>query len=129
MMLLADESVDKPIVDRLRQDGHDIVYIAEVSPSVTDDQVLDEANPRDALLLTGDKDFGELVYRLGRVHAGIALIRLGGLPAALKAEIVAKVFQNHATEMPGAFSVISPGGVRIRKPPVSEGTPPADGPS
>jgi hypothetical protein len=50
MILLADESVDQQIVDRLRQDGHDTVYIAELSPSVSDDQVLNEANSRNAFM-------------------------------------------------------------------------------
>lgn len=116
MILLADESVDRPIVERLRQDGHDTTYVAEFSPSISDDQVLQEANTRSALLLTEDKDFGELIYRLGRVHGGIILIRLAGLPAAAKADTVAKVLQDHAAELPGAFTVISPGAVRIRKP-------------
>jgi predicted nuclease of predicted toxin-antitoxin system len=115
MILLADESVDQPIVERLRNDGHDTMYVAEFSPSITDDQVLQEANDRNALLLTEDKDFGELVYRLGRVHSGVVLIRLAGLPASSKADIVAKVLQDHATELSGAFSVISPGATRIRK--------------
>jgi predicted nuclease of predicted toxin-antitoxin system len=121
MMLLADESVDRPIVERLRQDGHDSLYVAELSPSITDDQVLQEANDRNALLLTEDKDFGELVYRLGRVHAGVVLIRLAGLPPSSKAETVAKVFADHASELMGAFSVISPGAVRIRKPSDTDG--------
>ncbi len=115
MILLADESVDSPIVERLRQDGHDVTYIAELAPSISDEQVLQEANARNAVLLTEDKDFGELVYRLGRVHAGIVLIRLAGLPAAVKADTVAKLLQDHAAELQGAFSVISPGAVRIRK--------------
>jgi hypothetical protein len=60
MMLLADESVDRPIVERLRQDGHDTSYVGEFSPSIKDEQVLQEANKRNALLVTEDKDFGEL---------------------------------------------------------------------
>ena len=116
MMLVADESVDRPIVELLRRNGHDTVYVAELSPSITDDEVLREANSRNALLLTEDKDFGELVYRLGRVHTGVVLIRLAGLPPSSKAETVANVLQDHAAELPGAFSVISPGAVRIRKP-------------
>lgn len=116
MMLFADESVDRQIVERLRQEGHDTVYVAELSPSITDDQVLQEANTRNALLLTEDKDFGELVFRLGRVHAGVVLIRLAGLPPFSKADTVAQVLQNQAVELAGAFSVISPGAVRIRKP-------------
>ena len=60
MNLLADESVEREIVERLRAEGHDVVYIAELAPSITDDEVLDEANARSALLVTGDKDFGEV---------------------------------------------------------------------
>lgn len=115
MISVADESVDRPIVERLRHDGHNVTYVAELSPSISDEQVLQEASIRNALLLTEDKDFGELVYRLGRVHAGVVLIRLAGLPPAVKAETVANVLQDHGTELQGAFTVISPGAVRIRK--------------
>lgn len=117
MNLLADEGVDRAVVERLRQEGHDVVYVAELSPSVTDDEVLQQANDRGALLLTADKDFGGLVYRLGRVHAGVALLRLAGLPVLTKSEIVAEALRDHAAELPGAFSVISPGQVRIRRAP------------
>jgi predicted nuclease of predicted toxin-antitoxin system len=63
--VVADEGVDGPVVQRLRDDGHDVIYVAELSPGVTDDDVLRHANDRDALLLTADKDFGELVVRQG----------------------------------------------------------------
>lgn len=63
MNLLADESIDRQIVDRLRLDGHDVFYIAEVEPSINDDQVFDRANAQQALLITADKDFGEIVFR------------------------------------------------------------------
>jgi predicted nuclease of predicted toxin-antitoxin system len=62
MNLLADEGVDRPVVERLRHDGHAVVYIAEVSPSIEDDEVLRRANEANALLLTADHDFGELIY-------------------------------------------------------------------
>lgn len=104
MNLLADEGVDRPIVDRLRQEGHDVVYIAELSPSITDEEVLQQANDRGALLVTADKDFGELVFRLGRLHTGVALLRLAGLPVSSKAEIVAEVLRDHAAELPGALA-------------------------
>ena len=99
----------------LRTDCHATVYIAELSPSVTDDQVLDEANARSALLVTADKDFGELVYRLGRIHTGIVLIRLAGLSTSAKADIVSELFRDHAAELTGAFCVIAPGSIRIRQ--------------
>ena len=115
MRLLADESVDRDIVVRLQADGFDVVSISIVSPSVDDDTVLDFANSEAAILLTADKDFGELVYRLGRVHTGIVLSRLSGLSVERKVEIVSQAFREHAAEFEGAFSVIAPGSIRIRK--------------
>jgi predicted nuclease of predicted toxin-antitoxin system len=76
--LAADEGVDRPVVERLRQDGHDVVYVAELSPSLPDDEVLQQANARGAVLMTADKDFGELVFRQGLVHSGVILLRLAG---------------------------------------------------
>jgi predicted nuclease of predicted toxin-antitoxin system len=89
MKLLANESVDRPIVDRLRDDGYDVVYVAEWSPSITDDEVLRQANDQGAVLVTADKDFGELVFRQARLHRGVVLLRLAGLSNTAKAEIVA----------------------------------------
>ena len=115
MNLLADESVDGPIVRRLREEGHDVDYVAEMSPSIDDDAVMDHANGRGGLLLTADKDFGELVFRLRRVTRGVILVRLAGVSAALKARLVAETLAAHGQEMDGAFTVISPGLVRIRR--------------
>ena len=115
MTLVADESVDGPIVQRLRDDGYDVLYVAELSPSVTDDEVLRQANDREALLLTGDKDFGELVFRQRLVYSGVVLLRLAGLSNAGKAEVVAAAFREHEIEFSGAFTVISPGHIRIRR--------------
>ena len=72
------------------------------------------ANEQQAVLVTSDKDFGELVYRLNRITTGVVLIRMEGLTLVAKASIVARVFRDHAVELPGAFCVITPGLVRIR---------------
>jgi predicted nuclease of predicted toxin-antitoxin system len=115
MNFLADESVDFPIVERLRADGHVVLAIAEMSPSISDDEVLDVANTEVMLLVTGDKDFGELVFRLKRVTLGVILVRLLGLTATTKAMIVSNAIRDHGSEMEGCFTVIEPGNVRIRR--------------
>ena len=61
MNFLADENVDKPIVERLRKDGHIVLYVIEMEPSISDDEVIQRANQESALLLTADKDFGQLI--------------------------------------------------------------------
>ena len=114
MTLLGDESVERQIVEQLRQDGHSVGYIAETEPSVGDDVVLQRANESGAVLLTEDKDFGELVFRQRLVHHGVVLIRLYGLSADAKAGIVSAALAAHSSELVGTFTVISPGMVRIR---------------
>ena len=49
MNLVADEGVDRAVVERLRQDGHEVIYVAELSPSVSDEEVLRQANARNAV--------------------------------------------------------------------------------
>jgi len=114
MNFLADESVDQPIVERLRQDAHDVLAVVEMEPGISDETVLGRANQQGALLLTADKDFGELVFRQRRITAGVVLIRLAGLSAGVKAEIVSVVIREHGAELLRSFTVISPGMVRIR---------------
>jgi len=58
----ADESVDWQIVERLRQDGHQVWYVAEMESGISDENVLDLVNKERHLLITADKDFGELVF-------------------------------------------------------------------
>ena len=115
MNFVADESVDKQIVERLRDDGHSVWYIAEMSPSISDDEVLQRANNGTAPLITSDKDFGELVFRQHLVSYGVVLIRLSGLSTELKTNVVSYSITNHENEIFGNFTVISPSRIRIRK--------------
>lgn len=116
MNLFADESVDESIVRRLRTDGHQVSYVAEMEPGISDGTVLMYANREQAVLLTADKGFGELIFRQQRSNVGVVLIRLAGLSPASKAEIVSSCFDSHSAELPRAFTVISPQAIRIRRP-------------
>lgn len=116
MNILADESVAHPIIERLRADGHTVISIRETARGDTDDHVLARSLKADSPLLTEDKDFGELIYRLAAEHAGVVLIRLGTLPRATRAEMVSRALRDHGSEFIGHFSVITPSGIRIRNP-------------
>ncbi len=128
MTVVADESVDKPIVDHLRPISQAIISIAEEHPGSNDEQarlplwssciggqVLALCAKHHALLLTADKDFGESVFRQQRVHSGIVLVRLSGLSPERKALIVAEALARHGNEIYDAFTVITASTVRIRK--------------
>lgn len=116
MRLVADESVEAQIVDQLRRDGHDVFSVQEQAPSLEDEWVLSTAKAEQRILLTGDKDFGELVYRLNRASAGVILIRLAGLSNRLKVSTVGEAIRAHESELAGSFAVIEPGRIRIRRP-------------
>ena len=77
-------------------------------------RVLSHANERQVLLITTDKDFGELVFRHGKLNAGVVLLRLAGVSPSQKAEIVSGALTAHGGEMETAFTVITSKIVRIR---------------
>ena len=118
MRIVADESIDKQIVDRLRFNGHDVVFIAELDPGIEDEAVPLRSRESDAVLLTADKDFGELVFRQRLLHSGIVLIRLTGLGPETKAELVVNAFAQHADDLSLGCAVLSRRAVRLRKRPL-----------
>ena len=61
MRFYADESVDYPIIEVLRR-GHTVSAVIDEEPGLPDSEVLKRANEAEAILITIDKDFGELVY-------------------------------------------------------------------
>ncbi|MBI5331471.1 MAG: DUF5615 family PIN-like protein [Betaproteobacteria bacterium] len=114
MKLVVDESVDAGIVRALRLEGHEVLFVDEIAPGSPDVRVLAMAADHAAPLVTADKDFGELVFRQGKAHFGVLLLRLYGLREAEKAELVVSAMRSHGAEFPGAFSVLTPETLRIR---------------
>ncbi len=114
MRIVADESVPAFLVERLRADGHTVMFIAEIAPGAQDPDVLARALVEASILLTADKDFGELVVRLGLKSRGVALCRLSGLTEGAQCEAVSAAFRLWGEDLFDALSVIGPGVVRIR---------------
>ncbi len=114
MKVLADENVDWPIVEQLRKNGHTVLYVAEAAPGTADEAVFKLANQEQAILLTADKGFGEMVFRQHKVLRGAILIRLSGVPPHEKARIVVAALTQHGAQMIHAFTVITPKSIRIR---------------
>lgn len=114
MNFVADEGIDGPIVEVLRENKHYVWYVAEMDPGISDEEVLSLANRENALLLTQDKDFGDLVFRQNRSSPGVILIRMAGLSPSTKATLVLKSIVQHQSELLQAFTVITPDNIRIR---------------
>jgi predicted nuclease of predicted toxin-antitoxin system len=114
MNLLADENIEIEIVDLLRSSGYNVEYILENSPSIDDKKIIQQSNESNSILITSDKDFGELVFRQHLVHNGVVLIRLHGISAEKKASLILDFLKNHADTIQNAFSVITHSSIRIR---------------
>lgn len=101
MRILADESVEGEIVVYLRSEGHDVAYVPEISAGIRDDEVLARANAEDRVLLTEDKDFGDLAFFYGNRSSGIVLLRAHGVGADAKTGAVAEVLEAYEGELTG----------------------------
>jgi len=115
MKIVADESVDFAIVDTLRKSDIEILFVGHVYSGANDEDVLELSNKENALLITEDKDFGELVFRLKKANLGIILVRLSGLSSELKAKIVLRSLKESFEKMKNSFTVISANQTRIKK--------------
>ena len=70
MRFLADESCDFAVVRGLRERGHDVLAVAETSQGIDDEEVIANAKSDRRILITEDKDFGQLVYAAARQSSG-----------------------------------------------------------
>ncbi len=114
MKFLADECCDRDLVGALRKVGYDVLYVLESKPGATDDEVLALAFDERRILLTEDKDFGELVYRLKKPAHGIILIRIGVKNRSLKWPRMKKLLDSYAERCTGRFVVIDENKFRFR---------------
>lgn len=116
MNFVADESLTGDIVSVLRAQGHNVLYIAEHSASLSDQSVLAFALERNEVLLTEDRDFGELVYQAGQPHVGIVLFRLDGMSHHEKVARAIMVVNANATRLQDSFVVVEAQKIRFGGP-------------
>lgn len=114
MIFVADESVDFVVIKTLRTYNIQIISILEISPGISDDEVLALAFEKGAPLITFDKDFGELTIRLKKPNHGIILVRLSGKTSQEKSETILNFIERYYNKLINKFSVIHPNKIRIR---------------
>lgn len=116
MRFLLDESADLPLAHTLRAQGHDVTSIVRDHPrSLPDREVLALAHAEQRILITNDKDFGELIIREGFPHAGVILFRLREESIPIKRAWLERVLSQHADRL-DQFLVVTERGVRTRRP-------------
>jgi predicted nuclease of predicted toxin-antitoxin system len=114
MRWLADECVAAPLVAQLRAAGHDVLYVAESEPRASDIEVLALAHAVNRLLLTDDKDFGELVFRQGRPVPGVVLLRLAPGSSTTRLARLQVAIDQFGDALFGRYTVVGETRVRSR---------------
>lgn len=114
MRFLADENFPGDAVTRLRTAGHDVIWVRTASPGCSDADVLAWAAREGRIVLTFDKDFGELAWRAKLPEScGVVLFRLP-MPAGSNAGATLAAWIERRTDWAGHFSVIEPARIRMR---------------
>ncbi len=113
MRILLDENVHAQVADVLREAGHEVVSIAWSHPGISDKKLLSRKDIGDCLLVTYDRDFGELVFKEGlAAPLGIIYSRLGRSdPDVLAHRILALIA---ADDVASKFIVVEKDGERVK---------------
>ena len=115
MKLLLDTCVWGGARVELEAAGHDVVWTGSLPPDPGDEEILAQAHREHRILVTLDKDFGELAIVHGRPHCGI--VRLVSIPARRQAAVCERVLALHGSElMVGAIVTVDSQRLRFRPP-------------
>jgi predicted nuclease of predicted toxin-antitoxin system len=113
MRLLANENLPLDAVTALRENGHDIIWIRDEARGSNDEQVLARAQQEDRILVTFDKDFGELAFRSKLSAAsGIILFRITAISSQHVAQVAVEALASR-TDWAGHFSVVEDQRIRM----------------
>jgi len=114
MRMIVNENVTRTVIDELRKRGHDVLSVKESMRGAGDDVILARAEAEQRLVVTHDKDFGELAFRF-RLPAtcGIVLFRLSGSEPDADNQRILDVLESR-TDWAGHFSVVTDDRVRMR---------------
>lgn len=113
MRLLANENFPLDAVQALRADGHDVAWIREDSRGASDDKILLHAQKENRIVITFDKDFGELAFRSKLpAKSGVILFRITPISSQYIAQVAVQALANQ-TNWSGHFSVIEDNRIRM----------------
>ena len=121
MRLLLNENMPASLAQKLRDGGHDVIAVKEAMRGAKDDAVLAQAQTEGRLVLTQDKDFGELAFRYGLpADCGVILFRLTGREPDADTRRMLRVLSSRG-DWTGHFAVVTDDRVRLRPLPTRKG--------
>jgi predicted nuclease of predicted toxin-antitoxin system len=115
MKFIVDAGVGKLVENWLIGNSYDVKSVISINPQMEDVAILALANLEERIVVTMDKDFGELVFNGVHSMFGVLLLRLDGATGLEKLHIIQEIFQHHSASLPLHFCVYQNGKLRIKK--------------
>ena len=114
LKFVLDVGVGNKVGQYLTYQGYDALLISTINPSMSDSEILAIAENENRMVITMDKDFGELVYHSEKAHAGVLLLRLEDATGEEKVEVMRFIIDNFKDILEHKFCVFKNGRLRIR---------------
>ena len=115
MRFLVDECTGPAVATWLRTQNHEVFSVFEQSRGMNDEDIIQKAASENWILITNDKDFGDMVYRDGRLHRGVILLRLYDERSMSKIQIISSLIKNYVDRLPDSFVVATENQVRFAR--------------
>jgi predicted nuclease of predicted toxin-antitoxin system len=113
MRFLVDECTGSKVASWLRGKNYEVFSVFDEARGMTDDEVLTKAAGENWILITNDKDFGEMIFRTRRAHHGVVFLLLNDERAANKIKVLEQLLENYAEKLPEQFVTVTETKVRI----------------
>lgn len=98
----------------MQSEGHDVLIVAEAMPQADDLTILQRAYAEERIVVTNDKDFGELIFRRQEPHRGVILLRLQDESGSNRIQVMSALMAQYAAQLPERFVVVTEQKVRFR---------------
>ena len=113
MRFLVDECTGPAVAQWLRLQNHDVISVYDEIRGADDKEVIKKASEQNRILITNDKDFGELVFREKKQHKGVILLRIEDERAANKIAVLKQLLEKYESFLLGQFIVVTETTVRM----------------
>ncbi len=113
MRFLVDECTGTKVAKWLQDNGYEVFSVFEEARGMTDDEILTKAFAESWILITNDKDFGEMVFRERHAHHGVIFLRLDDERASNKIEVLRKLLENYSEKLAENFVTVTETKVQI----------------
>ena len=114
MTLLANENFPLFSIRLLRNAGYDILSILEKNPGASDLEILKQAQEENRIIMTFDRDYGELIYRYKLSVPGVLYFRFDPSTPKEPADVLLKILKENRVVIRGKFTVVKRDGIRQR---------------